>query len=69
MPVAISRRGQQRRGNCWLDRSRRPEVAATIDALCSFESLELMRVRSGLSPSRTRRTLIAGVAALLDATN
>lgn len=52
-----------------LDRSRRPEVAATIDALCSFESLELMRVRSGLSPSRTRRTLIAGVAALLDATN
>lgn len=52
-----------------LDRSRRPEVAATIDALCSFESLELMRVRSGLSPSRTRRTLIAGVAALLDAAN
>ena len=48
-----------------LDRSRRVELATCIDALCSFESMELMRVRAGLSPSRTRRALEDGVAALL----
>ena len=48
-----------------LDRARRAEVASCVDALCSFESLELLRVRSGLSPSRTRRALVSGVTALL----
>lgn len=49
-----------------LDRSRRLELASCIDALCSFESLELLRVRSGLSPSRTRRALVDAVTSLLD---
>ncbi|WP_395696314.1 TetR/AcrR family transcriptional regulator [Nocardioides sp.] len=48
-----------------LDRARRAEVASCVDALCSFESLELLRVRSGLSPSRARRALVSGVTALL----
>ena len=52
-----------------LDRTRRLELASCIDALCSFESIELMRERSGLSPSRTRRALVSGVMALLDASS
>lgn len=52
-----------------LDRTHRLELASCIDALCSFESIELMRERSGLSPSRTRRALVSGVTALLDASS
>jgi len=52
-----------------LDRSRRTELAACIDSLCSFESMELLRVRSKLSPSRARRAMVAGVEALLAASD
>ena len=51
-----------------LERSRRLELVACIDALCSFESMELLRVRAGLSFSRTRRALLSSVTALLATT-
>ena len=44
---------------------RGPEAGACIDALCEFEAIELLRVHRGLSVTRTRKTLITGVAALL----
>ena len=50
-----------------LDQARSEELLASVDALCSFESIEAMRVRRGLSLKRTRRALVAGVTALLAA--
>ncbi|KQW52789.1 hypothetical protein ASC77_00245 [Nocardioides sp. Root1257] len=48
-----------------LDKAHGEELLASIDALCSFESMEALRVRRGLSLTRTRRTLVGGVTALL----
>ena len=44
---------------------RGPEIAACIDALCEFESVELLRVQRGLTVTRTRQAMITGVTALL----
>ncbi|GAA1774374.1 hypothetical protein GCM10009795_020550 [Nocardioides hankookensis] len=52
-----------------LGKARSEELLVSIDALCSFESIEAMRVRHGLSISRTRRALVGGVTALLAAPN
>lgn len=48
-----------------LDKARGEELLACIDALCSFESMEQLRVRRGFSLTRTRRSLTDGVSALL----
>ncbi|WP_028644170.1 TetR/AcrR family transcriptional regulator [Nocardioides sp. URHA0020] len=48
-----------------LSGSRREELLAWIDALCSFDTMEDLRVRRGLSLSRARRVMVGGVTALL----
>jgi AcrR family transcriptional regulator len=50
-----------------LDKARGEELIGAVDALCSFEAIEGLRVRRGLSITRTRRTLVDGVTALLAA--
>jgi AcrR family transcriptional regulator len=50
-----------------LDKAHGEELIGAIDALCSFETIEGLRVRRGLSITRTRRTLVDGVTALLTA--
>jgi AcrR family transcriptional regulator len=47
------------------DKARGEELVACVDALCSFETIEQMRVRRGLSLNRTRRALVSGATALL----
>ena len=48
-----------------LSRSRREVLFAGIDALCSFDTMEDLRVRRGMSISRARRVMVGGVTALL----
>ncbi|MET0766665.1 MAG: TetR/AcrR family transcriptional regulator [Aeromicrobium sp.] len=48
-----------------LDKARGEELVGAIDALCSFETIEGLRVRRGFSLNRTRRTMVDGVTALL----
>lgn len=48
-----------------LDGVRGREVAACVDTLCEFESMEHLRVQRRLSVARTRSTMITGVTALL----
>jgi hypothetical protein len=50
-----------------------PELAGTrrtllpaLDALCSFETYELLRTDQGLSAAKTRAALVLGLQALLD---
>lgn len=50
-----------------VERGRRAELAACIDALCSFEAIDQLRVRAGLSVTRTRRSLVDAAMAILDA--
>ena len=50
-----------------LNKSRSEELFACIDALCSFDTMEDLRVRRGMSISRARRVMIGGVTALLAA--
>jgi AcrR family transcriptional regulator len=50
-----------------LGKARGEELVAAIDALCSFESMDGLRVHRGFSLTRTRRTLVDGVSALLAA--
>jgi AcrR family transcriptional regulator len=50
-----------------LPKSRGEELLAGIDALCSFDTMEDLRVRRGMSISRARRVMIGGVTALLSA--
>jgi AcrR family transcriptional regulator len=40
-------------------------VLACVEALAQFESLELLRVRQGLSAERTREVLVSGLRSLL----
>jgi hypothetical protein len=47
------------------DKARREELVACIDVLCSFDAMEDMRVRRGLSINRARRAMVNGVTALL----
>ena len=48
-----------------LDRARADELLASIDGFCSFETIEMMRVRRGFTLTRTRRALVAGTTALI----
>lgn len=41
-------------------------VIACLEALCQFESLELLRVHQGMSRERAREVLVSGVTALFD---
>lgn len=50
-----------------LTRSRAEELVACIDALCSFDTMEDLRVRRGMAISRARRVMVSGVTALLSA--
>ena len=50
-----------------LPKSRAEELLASIDALCSFDTMEDLRVRRGMSISRARRVMVSGVTALLSA--
>ncbi len=50
-----------------LPRSRGEELLASIDALCSFDTMEELRVRRGMSISRARRVMVSSVTALLSA--
>jgi AcrR family transcriptional regulator len=50
-----------------LSASRAEELVACIDALCSFDTMEELRVRRGMSISRARRVMVGGVTALLSA--
>jgi len=50
-----------------LNRSRREELLVCIDALCSFDTMEELRVRRGMSIGRARRVMVGGVTALLSA--
>ncbi|MEP9364948.1 TetR/AcrR family transcriptional regulator [Nocardioides sp. CN2-186] len=45
--------------------ARAEELLAGIDGLCSFETIELMRVRRGFTITRTRRALVSGTTALI----
>lgn len=46
-------------------KSRGNALVACVDTLCEFESVEHLRFQRGLSVARTRRTLVAGISALL----
>ncbi len=48
-----------------MTRGQAAAVAACVDVLCEFESMEHLREQEGLSPARMRKTLITGVRALL----
>jgi AcrR family transcriptional regulator len=48
-----------------LDAGRARDLAACIDALCEFESMEHLRHQRGISVARTRSAMITGVTALL----
>jgi hypothetical protein len=50
-----------------LTRSRAEELVACIDSLCSFDTMDDLRVRQGMSISRARRVMIGGVTAILSA--
>ena len=50
-----------------LPRSRAEELFAGIDALCSFDTMEDLRIRRGMATSRARRVMVGGVTALLSA--
>jgi AcrR family transcriptional regulator len=50
-----------------LSKSRAEDLFACIDALCSFDTMEDLRVRRGMSISRARRVMIGGVTRLLSA--
>jgi AcrR family transcriptional regulator len=50
-----------------LDKARGEELLASIDALCSFETIEALRVRRGFTLTRTRRAMVDGVTALIAA--
>jgi AcrR family transcriptional regulator len=50
-----------------LPKSRAEELFAGIDALCSFDTMDDLRVRRGMSISRARRVMVGGVTALLSA--
>ncbi|GAA4717406.1 TetR/AcrR family transcriptional regulator [Nocardioides conyzicola] len=48
-----------------LSKSRAEALLVCIDALCSFDTMEDLRVRRGMSISRARRVMVGGVTALL----
>jgi AcrR family transcriptional regulator len=50
-----------------LPKSRAEEVVASVDAQCSFDTMEDLRVRRGMSISRARRVMVSGVTALVSA--
>ncbi len=45
---------------------RREVLLPAVDVLCSFESFDLLRRESGLSPAATAATLVAALTALLN---
>ena len=45
----------------------RSALLPAVDALCSFESYELLRVHQGLSRPKTVAALVAALTQLLDA--
>ncbi len=48
-----------------MGRTRADAVAACVDVLCEFESMEHLREQHGLSTARARKAIITGVSALL----
>lgn len=50
-----------------LNKARAEEVVACIDSLCSFDTMDDLRVRRGMSISRARRVMVGGVTAMLSA--
>ncbi len=40
-------------------------IAACIDVLCEFEAIEFLRSQRGLTVTKTRAAMIAGVTSLL----
>jgi AcrR family transcriptional regulator len=50
-----------------LSKARGEELFAGIDALCSFDTMDDLRVRREMSVSRARRVMVGGVTALLSA--
>ncbi|MGA8255113.1 MAG: TetR/AcrR family transcriptional regulator [Nocardioides sp.] len=48
-----------------LGASRGAAISACIDVLCEFEAIEFLRSQRGLSVTRTREAMVAGVTALL----
>lgn len=50
-----------------LTKARAEEVLACVDALCSFDTMEDLRVRRGMTIRRARRVMVGGVTALLAA--
>jgi TetR/AcrR family transcriptional regulator, regulator of autoinduction and epiphytic fitness len=48
-----------------LPKSRAEAVLVCIDALCSFDTMEDLRVRRGMTITRARRVMVGGVTALL----
>jgi AcrR family transcriptional regulator len=48
-----------------LNKSRGEELLVCIDALCSFDTMDDLRVRQGMAISRARRVMVSGVTALL----
>ncbi len=52
-----------------LDKARGEELLACVDAMCSFETIEDLRVRRRLTITRARRAMVGGVTALLSTTD
>ena len=48
-----------------LNKSRAEALLVCIDALCSFDTMEDLRVRRGMTITRARRVIVGGVTALL----
>ena len=48
-----------------LDKSRAEALLVCIDALCSFDTMEDLRVRRGMTITRARRVMVSGVTGLL----